>query len=61
MTKTFEILVSEIITKTLIIEAKDETDAENKIDEGLFNAEDIRKEDLVERNVHEVVEIKEVA
>jgi len=61
MIRTFEILVSEIITKTLIIEARDETDAENKIDEGLFNAEDIRKEDLVERNVHEVVEVKEVA
>jgi len=61
MTKTFEILISETISKTLIIEAKDEVDAENKIDEGLFNAEDIRKEDLVERNVHEVVEIKEVA
>jgi len=61
MTKTFEILISETISKTLIIEAKDEMDAENKIDEGLFNAEDIRKEDLLERNVHEVVEIKEVA
>jgi hypothetical protein len=61
MTKTFDIQVSEIVYKTVRLEAKNITEAEDKINNGLWNKEDVIDEDSLEFMIHETTEVKEVA
>jgi hypothetical protein len=61
MDKTYDIQVSEIVYKTVRLEAKNITEAEDKINNGLWNKEDVIDEDSIEFMIHETTEVKEVA
>ena len=59
MTKTFDIQVSEIVYKTVRLEAKNISEAEDKINSGLWNKEDVIDEDSLEFMIHETTEVKQ--
>lgn len=61
MTKTYDIQVSEIVYKTIRIEANNIKEAEDKVNEGLWNSEDVIDEDSLEFIIHDTKEVKEVA
>lgn len=58
MTKTYDIQVSEIVYKTIRIEANNVKEAEDKVNEGLWNNEDVIDEDSLEFIIHETNEVK---
>jgi hypothetical protein len=59
MSKTYEILTSETIYKTVLIEAENEKEAEEKINTGLWGPEDVIDEDTSDFYIHETKEIDE--
>ena len=61
MTKTYDIQVSEIVYKTIRIEANNIKEAEDKVNEGLWNSEDVIDEDSLEFIIHEIKQVKEAA
>lgn len=61
MTKTYDIQVSEIVYKTIRIEANNIKEAENKVNEGLWDNEDVIDEDSLEFIIHETKQVKEAA
>ena len=61
MTKTYDIQVSEIVYKTIRLEANNIKEAEDKVNEGLWDSKDIIDEDSLEFIIHDTKEVKEVA
>lgn len=59
MKKTYEILISETIYKTVLVKAKNENEAEEKINTGLWGPEDVIAEDTSDFYIHETKEIDE--
>lgn len=59
MIKTYDIQVSEIVYKTIRIEANNVKEAEDKVNEGLWNNEDVIDEDSLEFIIHETKEVKD--
>ena len=57
MTKTYDIKVSEIVYKTIRIDANDINDAEDKVNKGLWNNEDVIDEDSLEFIIHNTKEV----
>jgi hypothetical protein len=58
MKKTFEILISEAVYKTVKIEAENEEEAEEKINAGLWGAEDVVEEDTSDFYIHETKQME---
>jgi len=59
MNKTYDIQVSEIVYKTIRIEANNVKQAEDKVYKGLWNNEDVIDEDSLEFMIHETKKVKE--
>lgn len=59
MTKTYDIQVSEIVYKTIRIEANSIDEAEAKVNDGLWDKEDVIDEDSLEFTMHDTKEVKE--
>jgi len=57
MTKTYDIKVSEIVYKTIRIDANNINDAEDKVNKGLWNNEDVIDEDSLEFIIHNTEEV----
>ena len=60
MTKTYDVQVSEIVYKTIRIEANSIDEAEAKVNDGLWDKEDVIDEDSLEFTMHDTIEVKEV-
>ena len=59
MKKTFDVQISEIVYKTIRIEANSINKAETKVNKGLWNKEDVIDEDTDAFMIHETKEVKE--
>lgn len=59
MTKTYDVQVSEIVYKTIRIEANSIDEAEAKVNDGLWDKEDVIDEDSLEFTMHDTIEVKE--
>jgi pantothenate kinase len=57
--KTFDVVISEQIAKTIRVEAKNIDDAENIVNEGMYDDKDIIDEDTVDRMIVDSEEIKD--
>lgn len=57
--KTYDIQVSEIVYKTIRIEANSIDEAEAKVNDGLWDKEDVIDEDSLEFTMHDTIEVKE--
>jgi len=57
MTKIYDIKVSEIVYKTIRIDANNINDAEDKVNKGLWNNEDVIDEDSLEFIIHNTKEV----
>ena len=57
MTKTYDIKVSEIVYKTISIDANNINDAEDKVNKGLWNNEDVIDEDSLGFIIHNTEEV----
>jgi hypothetical protein len=59
MKKTYEILISEKIYKTVTVEAENENEAKEKINKGLWGPADFIEEDTSDIYIHKTKEIDE--
>lgn len=57
--KTFDVVISEQIAKTIRVEAKNINDAENIVNEGKYNNSDIIDEDVADWMIVDSEEIKD--
>ena len=57
---TYDIQVSEIVYKTIRIEANSIDEAEAKVNNGLWDKEDVIDEDSLEFTMHDTIEVKEM-
>ena len=59
MTKTYEVVISEVLAKWIKVEATSEEDAVQKVQQGYWSEDDVVKEDRLDSSVEGAEEVQD--